>query len=44
MNEAYGQCVGEHVPSGQLTCRTTVFAGLPHEIMLVEIDALAVVG
>ena len=44
MNEAYGEFVAEHVPSGQLPCRTTVFVGLPHEIMLVEIDALAVLG
>ena len=44
MNEAYGQFVAEQVPSGQLPCRTTVFVGLPHEIMLVEIDALAVLG
>jgi reactive intermediate/imine deaminase len=44
MNEEYGRFVGEHVPSGQLPCRTTVFVGLPHEIMLVEIDALAVLG
>jgi 2-iminobutanoate/2-iminopropanoate deaminase len=42
MNEAYGQFVTEHVPSGRLPCRTTVFVGLPHEVMLVEIDALAV--
>ena len=42
MNEVYGEFVAEHVPSGQLPCRTTVFVGLPHEIMLVEIDALAV--
>ncbi len=44
MNEEYGRFVGEHVPSGKLPCRTTVFVGLPHEIMLVEIDALAVLG
>ena len=44
MNEAYGQFLAEHVPSGQLPCRTTVFVGLPHEVMLVEIDALAVTG
>ena len=43
MNEAYGEFVGEHVPSGVLPARTTVFTGLPHEEMLVEIDALAVV-
>jgi enamine deaminase RidA (YjgF/YER057c/UK114 family) len=44
MNEAYGEFLAEHVPSGQLPCRTTVFVGLPHEVMLVEIDALAVTG
>jgi reactive intermediate/imine deaminase len=44
MNEAYGEFVDTHVPSGQLPCRTTVFVGLPHKVMLVEIDALAVVG
>lgn len=41
MNEAYGQFVAENVPSGQLPSRTTVFVDLPHEVMLVEIDALA---
>jgi 2-iminobutanoate/2-iminopropanoate deaminase len=44
MNEAYGEFVGEHVPSRVLPARTTVFTGLPHEDMLVEIDALAVVS
>jgi 2-iminobutanoate/2-iminopropanoate deaminase len=44
MNEAYGEFAGEHVPSGVLPARTTVFTGLPHEDMLVEIDALAVVS
>jgi 2-iminobutanoate/2-iminopropanoate deaminase len=44
MNEAYGKFVAEHVPSGALPCRTTVFVGLPHPEMLVEIDALAVTG
>ena len=44
MNEAYGEFVSKHVPSGILPARTTVFTGLPHEDMLVEIDALAVVG
>jgi 2-iminobutanoate/2-iminopropanoate deaminase len=43
MNEAYGEFVAEHVPSGVLPARTTVFTGLPHAEMLVEIDALAVV-
>lgn len=42
MNEVYGEFIQENVPNGQLPCRTTVFADLPHEIMLVEIDALAV--
>jgi 2-iminobutanoate/2-iminopropanoate deaminase len=44
MNEVYGDFVAEHVPSGVLPARTTVFPGLPHELMLVEIDALAVLG
>lgn len=44
MNEAYGEFVGENCPSGVLPCRTTVFVGLPHPAMLVEIDALAAVG
>jgi reactive intermediate/imine deaminase len=44
MNEAYGEFVAKHVPSGILPARTTVFTGLPHEEMLVEIDALAVVS
>jgi len=44
MNEAYGEFVAEHCPSGQLPGRTTVFVDLPHEVMLVEIDALAVTG
>ncbi|HWG99313.1 MAG TPA: Rid family hydrolase [Pilimelia sp.] len=44
MNEAYAEFLAAHVPSGVLPCRTTVFTGLPHEVMLVEIDALAVVG
>lgn len=42
MNEAYGEFVHQHVPSGELPCRTTVFVGLPHPEMLVEIDAVAV--
>ena len=41
MNEAYGEFVSRHVPSGELPARTTVIAGLPREEMLVEIDALA---
>lgn len=44
MNQAYGEFVDEHVPSGRLPCRTTVFVGLAHEVMLVEIDALAVLS
>ncbi|SDE66749.1 RidA family protein [Auraticoccus monumenti] len=44
MNEAYGAFLAEHCPSGVLPCRTTVFVGLPREEMLVEIDALAVLG
>jgi 2-iminobutanoate/2-iminopropanoate deaminase len=44
MNEAYGEFVAKHVPSGILPARTTVFTGLPHPEMLVEIDALAVVS
>jgi 2-iminobutanoate/2-iminopropanoate deaminase len=44
LNEAYQEFLAEHVPSGQLPCRTTVFVQLPHETMLVEIDALAVVS
>jgi reactive intermediate/imine deaminase len=43
MNEAYGAFIAEHVPSGVLPSRTTVFTGLPREEMLVEIDAIAVV-
>jgi len=42
MNEAYGEFVQRYVPSGELPCRTTVFVGLPHPEMLVEIDAVAV--
>jgi len=44
MNEAYGAFVAKHVGSGILPSRTTVFTGLPMPQMLVEIDALAVVG
>lgn len=44
MNEAYGEFVAAHCPSGRLPGRTTVFVDLPHEVMLVEIDALAVIG
>ena len=42
MNEAYGEFIEANVTGGELPCRTTVFVGLPHEVMLVEIDALAV--
>jgi reactive intermediate/imine deaminase len=41
MNEAYGEFVKDNCPGGILPCRTTVFVELPHEAMLVEIDALA---
>jgi DNA-binding IclR family transcriptional regulator len=42
MNDAYGEFVSRHVPDGAaLPARTTVFVGLPHAEMLVEIDALA---
>ncbi|CAN5219366.1 Rid family hydrolase [soil metagenome] len=41
MNGAYAAFVAEHVPSGILPTRTTVFTGLPLPQMLVEIDALA---
>ena len=42
MNEAYGEFVTQHCPSGVLPARTTVVTGLPRAEMLVEIDALAV--
>lgn len=42
MNDVYGEFIRENVPSGALPSRTTVFVDLPHELMLVEIDALAV--
>lgn len=42
MNVVYAEFVQENVPSGAMPCRTTVFVNLPHEVMLVEIDALAV--
>ncbi|MEY9945063.1 RidA family protein [Kitasatospora sp. GAS1066B] len=43
MNEAYAAFLAEHLPPGAVKpCRTTVFVGLPHEAMLVEIDAQAV--
>ncbi|MFM9445598.1 RidA family protein [Streptomyces acidiscabies] len=44
MNEVYAEFIAEHVPEGApKPCRTTVFVELPHEVMLVEIDAQAVV-
>lgn len=43
MNDAYGEFVTMHTPSGVLPSRTTVFTRLPGEEMLVEIDALALV-
>jgi reactive intermediate/imine deaminase len=43
MNEAYAAFVTANTPSGVLPSRTTVFTGLPHEKMLVEIDGLAIV-
>jgi reactive intermediate/imine deaminase len=44
MNEVYGEFIEEHVTDGVKPCRTTVFVELPHEAMLVEIDAQAVVN
>ena len=43
MNTAYEEFLREHVPSGTLPARTTVFVGLPQPEMLVEIDGMAVV-
>ena len=43
MNEAYGAFLGSRV-TGALPSRTTVMVELPREEMLVEIDALAVLG
>jgi reactive intermediate/imine deaminase len=42
MNEAYGTFVSANTLGVALPSRTTVFVGLPHEAMLVEIDALAI--
>lgn len=42
MNEVYGEFVQENCPSGQLPGRTCRLRRTPHEVMLVEIDALAV--
>lgn len=44
MNEAYGEFVAARCAGGVLPSRTTVFTGLPHAEMLVEIDAFAIVG
>jgi reactive intermediate/imine deaminase len=44
MNDAYGEFVSAHTPSGVLPSRTTVFTGLPREEMLVEIDGIAIVS
>jgi len=44
MNEVYAEFIAENIQSDQLPSRTTVFVDLPHEVMLVEIDALAVSG
>jgi len=44
MNEAYTAFAQEHSPSGVLPARTTVFTGLPHPGMLVEVDGLAFVA
>jgi len=44
MNEAYSEFIADRIGDGVKPCRTTVFVGLPNEAMLVEIDALAVVG
>jgi reactive intermediate/imine deaminase len=44
MNEAYDAFVPAHTPSGVLPARTTVECGFAAPEILVEIDALAVVG
>jgi reactive intermediate/imine deaminase len=45
MNEAYAEFIEANIgPDGVKPSRTTVFVELPKESMLVEIDALAVVG
>lgn len=44
MNDAYQDFVTKHSGASPLPCRTTVITGLPREEMLIEIDALAVVG
>lgn len=43
MNTVYAIFMDEHIASGVLPSRTTVFPALPLPQMLVEIDALAVV-
>ncbi|MFE0463409.1 RidA family protein [Kitasatospora sp. NPDC058965] len=43
MNEVYAAFLAENLPADAVKpCRTTVFVELPHEVMLVEIDAQAV--
>ncbi|WP_280235252.1 RidA family protein [Nocardia cyriacigeorgica] len=44
MNEAYGEFVTANTTGEVLPSRTTVFTGLPREEMLVEIDAVAIIG
>ncbi len=44
MNDAYGMFLGTRLDGGVLPARTTVIVGLPREEMLIEVDALAVVG
>ncbi|WP_182113170.1 MULTISPECIES: RidA family protein [unclassified Actinotalea] len=44
MNDAYAAFTAEHVTHDAPPCRTTVFVGLPHPQMMVEIDAMAVVA
>lgn len=43
MNKAYSEFMGARIRNGVFPSRTTVFTGLPHEDMLVEIDAFACV-
>lgn len=44
MNDAYGSFLVERLGDGPLPARTTVMVELPRAEMLVEIDALAVLG
>jgi len=44
MNAAYESFVTQNVTDGVFPTRTTIFVELPNEAMLVEIDALAIVG